>query len=576
MQRSPWPLPTREATLSRSWEGCLRCWELISNNIVMHIRKVHIENFKRFYRSFDIELHEGINIVVGDNESGKSTIIEAIYLALTGLYNNKNIKNELTQFIFNQTAVEEYIESVRAGHPIELPSILIEIYLEGDDAALFKGDVNSDDEDCCGIFMWIKFDEQYNEEYAELIKSGIDSLPIEYYKVEWSSFAWNTSITSRSIPMKAALIDTSNAKSYNSSDIYVSRILKDNLDTKEVVDVTQAFRILENNFISDKKIEDLNDKINTASHLSDRSIQLAVDLSARNAWESILTAYLDKIPFTHIGKGEQNIIKTKLALAHKRAQNASIVLIEEPENHLSFSKMNELLYAISNECSEKQMLITTHSSFVANKLGLKNLILLSNNKTSRLNDLTEDTQDFFMKLSGYDTLRILLCKKAILVEGDSDELVVQRAYLDKYGKLPIEDNIDVISARNLSFLRYLEIAKQLMIPVCVVTDNDGDIDALERKYAAYKKHEYIKICYDHTIDVEPAEINGKQYNCNTLEPKILKANSRDILNSIFSTDLQDDNSLRKYMKENKTECALRIFNSHHKINYPQYILDAIE
>ena len=542
----------------------------------MYIRKVHIENFKRFYRSFDIELHEGINIVVGDNESGKSTIIEAIYLALTGLYNNKNIKNELTQFIFNQTAVEEYIESVRAGHPIELPSILIEIYLEGDDAALFKGDVNSDDEDCCGIFMWIKFDEQYNEEYAELIKSGIDSLPIEYYKVEWSSFAWNTSITSRSIPMKAALIDTSNAKSYNSSDIYVSRILKDNLDTKEVVDVTQAFRILENNFISDKKIEDLNDKINTASHLSDRSIQLAVDLSARNAWESILTAYLDKIPFTYIGKGEQNIIKTKLALSHKRAKNASIVLIEEPENHLSFSKMNELLYAISNECSEKQMLITTHSSFVANKLGLKNLILLSNNKTSRLIDLTEDTQDFFMKLSGYDTLRILLCKKAILVEGDSDELVVQRAYLDKYGKLPIEDNIDVISARNLSFLRYLEIAKQLMIPVCVVTDNDGDTDALERKYAAYKKHEYIKICYDHTIDVEPAEINGKQYNCNTLEPKILKANSRDILNSIFSTDLQDDNSLRKYMKENKTECALRIFNSHHKINYPQYILDAIE
>ena len=542
----------------------------------MYIRKVHIENFKRFYRSFDIELHEGINIVVGDNESGKSTIIEAIYLALTGLYNNKNIKNELTQFIFNQTAVEEYIESVRAGHPIELPSILIEIYLEGDDAALFKGDVNSDDEDCCGIFMWIKFDEQYNEEYAELIKSGIDSLPIEYYKVEWSSFAWNTSITSRSIPMKAALIDTSNAKSYNSSDIYVSRILKDNLDTKEVVDVTQAFRILENNFISDKKIEDINDKINTASHLSDRSIQLAVDLSARNAWESILTAYLDKIPFTYIGKGEQNIIKTKLALSHKRAKNASIILIEEPENHLSFSKMNELLFAISNECSEKQILITTHSSFVANKLGLKNLILLSNNKTSRLNDLTEDTHDFFMKLSGYDTLRMLLCKKAILVEGDSDELVVQRAYLDKYGKLPIEDNIDVISARNLSFLRYLEIAKQLMIPVCVVTDNDGDTDALERKYAAYKKHEYIKICYDHTIDVEPTEINGKQYNCNTLEPKILKANSRDILNSIFSTDFQDDNSLRKYMKENKTECALRIFNTHHKINYPQYILDAIE
>ena len=66
----------------------------------MYIKKVHIENFKKFHKSFDIEFNQGINIVVGDNESGKSTIIEAIYLALTGLYNCRNIKNELTQFIW--------------------------------------------------------------------------------------------------------------------------------------------------------------------------------------------------------------------------------------------------------------------------------------------------------------------------------------------------------------------------------------------------------------------------------------------------------------------------------------------
>ena len=70
----------------------------------MYIKKVHIENFKRFHKSFDIEFNQGINIIVGDNESGKSTILEAIYLALTGLYNCRNIKNELTQFIFNKEA----------------------------------------------------------------------------------------------------------------------------------------------------------------------------------------------------------------------------------------------------------------------------------------------------------------------------------------------------------------------------------------------------------------------------------------------------------------------------------------
>ena len=376
--------------------------------------------------------------------------------------------------------------------------------------------------------------------------------------------------------MKAALIDASNGKTHNSSDIYVSRILKDNLATKEVVDITQAFRTLEESFMKNEKIDTINQKINDESQISDRAVQLAVDLSARNAWESILTTYLDRIPFTYIGKGEQNIIKTKLALGHKRAKNASVILIEEPESHLSYSKMNELLYAIATQCCEKQIIITTHSSFVANKLGLKNLILLSNNKTSRLNALTEDTQDFFMKLSGYDTLRMLLCKRAILVEGDSDELIVQRAYIDKYGKPPIADGIDVISVRNLSFLRYLEIANQLIIDVKVVTDNDGDIDALKKKYEDYKDCEHIKICFDHEIDAEPKEIDGHIYNCNTLEPKILKSNSRETLNQIFSTDYQDDNDLRIYMKRNKTECALKIFNAKQSINYPQYIIDAIE
>ena len=80
---------------------------------------------------------------------------------------------------------------------------------------------------------------------------------------------------------------------------------------------------------------------------------------------------------------------------------------------------------------------------------------------------------------------MILCKKAILVEGDSDELVVQRAYMDTHnGKLPIEDEIEVMSV-GTSFLRFLEIAERLNISVKVVTDNDGDIPALEKKYSEY-------------------------------------------------------------------------------------------
>ena len=63
----------------------------------MFIRKVKIHNFK-CYRDFEITLEEGLNIVVGDNEAGKSTILEAINLALTGIISGKSIWNEISQF----------------------------------------------------------------------------------------------------------------------------------------------------------------------------------------------------------------------------------------------------------------------------------------------------------------------------------------------------------------------------------------------------------------------------------------------------------------------------------------------
>ena len=67
-------------------------------------------------------LEEGLNIVVGDNEAGKSTILEAINLALTGIIIGKSIWNEISQYIFNKEAVDEYIVSLGTA-PIALNKI---------------------------------------------------------------------------------------------------------------------------------------------------------------------------------------------------------------------------------------------------------------------------------------------------------------------------------------------------------------------------------------------------------------------------------------------------------------------
>ena len=52
----------------------------------MAIERVIIKNFKKFKDPFEIRFNENINLLVGDNESGKSTILEAIHVALMGIY----------------------------------------------------------------------------------------------------------------------------------------------------------------------------------------------------------------------------------------------------------------------------------------------------------------------------------------------------------------------------------------------------------------------------------------------------------------------------------------------------------
>ena len=312
----------------------------------MYIKSVHIENYKSYKGCFDISLNDGINILVGNNEAGKSTLIEAIHLALTGILNGRYLKNELSQYLFNNDIVNEYLDNLKNGRPASLPHILIELYIGGDDCPLFCGNANSHREDDCGLSYKITFDERYRDVYEELIKQDVKTLPIEYYDVVWTSFARDGSITSRNIPLKSALIDSSNTRYQNGSDVYISRIVKECLEPKEIVDITQAYRKMQEVFMGEESIGNINTRLKGASRISNKDVELSVDLSSKNAWENCLMTYLDKIPFNYIGKGEQCIVKTKLALAHKKAKEASIILMEEPENHLSYSKLNELIAAI--------------------------------------------------------------------------------------------------------------------------------------------------------------------------------------------------------------------------------------
>jgi putative ATP-dependent endonuclease of OLD family len=542
----------------------------------MKIEKINIENFKCFKGKFTLEFNDGVNILVGNNEAGKSTILEAIHLALTGMLNGRYLRHELSQYLFNNQVTNKYLRKVNKGKETAPPYILIEVFFKGKDYPKLEGNGNKDKVKAQGVSFKIEFDENYQEEYEELVKNELKTIPIEYYKIVWKSFA-RESITARSIPMKSVLIDSSSNRFQNGSDVYISKIIKDNLNDKQKASISQAYRKVKDVFMEEESVKQINKQLKDSSNISDKDVKVSVDLSAKNAWETSLMTYLDEIPFHQIGKGEQCIIKTNLALAHKKSEEANLILVEEPENHLSHTKLNEFVENIVAKCIDKQIIITTHNSFIANKLGLENLILLNNQKQTRLSELDSGTFDFFKKLPGYETLRLILCQKAILVEGDCDELIVQKAYMESNdGRLPIDNGIDVISVK-LTFERFLKIAEKIGIKVAVVTDNDGNVEKLDKKYAPYLgEGKNIETFYDDIIDTGDLMIGDNKFNYNTLEPKLLKVNTLKKLNKIFGTKFSEIDDMHKHMKNNKTECALKVFESSIQIKYPEYIEDVID
>jgi putative ATP-dependent endonuclease of the OLD family len=532
----------------------------------MYIKKITIEGFKMFER-FQLELNEHLNVIVGNNETGKTTLLEAINLVLSCQIDGRNVQYELNPHLFNSAIVGSYFEGRRQGEHPAPPRIMIEAYfegVEGNELARLKGTNNSAGENCPGLQLLVELDEKYSDDFREYTSKGDNPniIPTEYYKLAWRSFADNP-ITARSLPFHSTVIDTSLVRGHSGPNKYISKLLSDALQEDQRLSLAMAYRKLKNSFLMEDGISGINDYLDgKKGDVTDKTLTVSMDMSARSSWESSITAHLDDIPFDSVGKGEQCRVQMKLAI--EAADKSNVLLIEEPENHLSHSNMSKLLEEIAQRGLDRQIVLTTHSSFVLNKLGAHNVKLLSGGQKLTLMDLSRDTQDYFMRLPGYDTLRLILSAKTILVEGPSDELIVQKAYLLKHGKLPLEDGIDVISV-GTAFKRFLEIGALLKLNIRVVTDNDNDVVALRDKYKGYLDGEVanISICYD----------DDGQYP--TLEPQLLKANSLEVMNRVLGKAYTGDQELLKYMGNNKTETALKVFNATEPLKFPDYICDAI-
>jgi putative ATP-dependent endonuclease of the OLD family len=529
----------------------------------MFIERVIIENFKSLKRA-DVHMQNGINIVVGNNEVGKSTLIEAINLALRCQLNRRSALQELHPYVINNESVTEFIASHRVGKKTPPPRALIELYLhDSPKVAHFKGTNNSLSLNAAGVSLSIQLDQKnFSEEYESYVSdpSSLTSIPIEFYEIIWQSFAGEL-LSARSMPLRSALIDASMTGNTPSAQRYVLEVIRDYLNKDQSAKLALAYRAMREEFQNDERIAKINDELLKKKDLiSDRNLTIALDTTSRASWEVGILPHLNSIPLSLVGKGEQNSVKIKLAI--QASSSTEVVLIEEPENHLTHTNLGKLTSHIAERCKGKQVVITTHSSYVMNKLGVESVIMFDGVKGISLRSLSEETQSFFKRLPGHDTLRMVLAAKTILVEGPSDELVVQKAYLQIHKKLPLEMGHEVISV-GTSFKRFLDIAVLLNLKVYVVCDNDRKSVTKIKSFESYANNSCIRICIDSNDEL------------NTLEPHLVNSNGLAKINSILSTAYSSEAELISYMIAHKTNVALQIFESQEDIGIPKYIEDAV-
>ena len=540
----------------------------------MTINKIVVRNYKLLENDV-IPLNPDVNIFIGDNDSGKSTILEALCILTTGKLNGYAFERQLKANMFTSTVRTEYIQKIQNGERIFPPEIIFEAYFDGD--PIYKGSNNTlSEQEAIGINITVHLAEKNTELYKQMVKnSDIRDIPIELYTVDYHYFNGDSfTFTYRYSPFKSVFIDTTRKDYGGLVDHFVSDSISDTLTADQIRDLSIAYGVSRRSFHDNETVKQLNEAVRQKAVIKGRDVSLDLREDDSEAWKRQMSIVVDAIPFEYVGFGTQNTIKIELALRNADEQ-ADIVLMEEPENNLSFSNMAVLVDHIT-ESKGKQVFISTHSSYIANKLSLSNVILVRAGVVSPYSALPDDTKKYFVKLPGYDTLRFILATKVVLVEGPTDDLIIQRAYFDRHGKLPSEDGIDIIAVDSLAFKRYLDIAVLIEKPVVIVTDNDGSIvEKINGKYADYQKsiftYYYEQDEKLHTIEPSVLAVNLDQDGQPTERfKKAISANG-----SMIKRDKQ---GVLDFMSApaNKSEWAYRVFEAEEKINYPEYITNVVK
>jgi putative ATP-dependent endonuclease of OLD family len=451
----------------------------------MYLSNIKLWNFRKY--GTDEEYHEkidtpdlnldftnGLNVLIGSNDSGKTAIIDAIKLVL-------------------KTHSYEYIRAKREDFYKDSKRFRIELtfsdFSNPFEAANFLEWIGHEDEG--NMFLKVIYDVSRNDTriFPSEIKAGADdegtSLTAEAKELLQVTYLK---------PLRDAENELIAKKGSRLSQILIGdEAFKGKEDTHELIMLFSEFNeSIEKYFeglkrdgtpLIDQDGKRLKEKIDDYI----RSFYSTSKESNFSVYEGKLRQILEKISLTikdeiNLGLGTLNRLFMASELIHLNRTGyygLNLALIEELEAHLHPQAQMQVIEKLQNE-NDKQLILTTHSPNLASKVKLKNLIICNNNNAypmgSSYTKLEEGDYYFLERFLDITKSNLFFAKGVILVEGDAENILLP-TFARMLGKNLTDYGVSIVNVGGVAFLRYANIFlreqnPQMEVKVSLITDVD--------------------------------------------------------------------------------------------------------
>ena len=463
----------------------------------MYIRELKLWNFRKYGKNewdlnnphLAITFSKGLNVLIGENDSGKTAIIDAIKIVLkTHAY--EWIKIEDRDFFSGSDKLR--IEIVFAG-------------IEPEEAKNF--------------IEWLGWenDGQKNVPILRLInqveKKGKRILPTDVHAgMDEIGFPLNAEAKEylKSTYLKA-LRDADNEliakKNSRLSQIFQGHdLFKETDESKHVF--TIWFKELNGKikeWFENTNIQE-NGKNNKAQikDIIDGFLKQFIDVDVSSVLEAAdpeIKAILEKLSLTiegdsNLGLGTLNRLYMAAELLHlkKEWDGLKLCLIEELEAHLHPQAQMKIVEVLLKE-TEVQFILTTHSPNLASKVPIENLIICSKDGVYSLakgnTKLADKDYIYLKRFLDVTKSNLFFAKGVIIVEGWAEEILIP-TIAQKFGYDLTKHEVSIVNVGSTAYLHFAKIflrtgGRAMKTPVSIITDldirpkTDGTFDDAKQK-----------------------------------------------------------------------------------------------